>query len=367
MRIARPQARTRLIGTLACLAIVAAACGQYPNTHELALANGQGQSTVGTLDSSGGAQSTQGTLGTSPTAPSVTGGPVGGPAQPTGTSGAPAAPVNTAGHTTSGVTATSITIGIHAPITGAAPVTDESFQEGKDLYWKYGNQGKPFSIYGRQVKVIVEDDHYNPTEATLVCKKMVEQNHAFLLVGGAGTDQIVACAKYAATQPGPVPYLSAGVTQEPLEKYGNYFALSMSYPQQVPLLVDYMKKHLGVRGPKDAALVATNTANFDDAVEAWKKAMPGSDVYRPNKSDESAAGTYGQQLCNGPLDKYKVVFPLVAPLFWLQMAQFAACRPTWAGVGITMGLDAVAEVICGEGYRTNSAHFFSPAAAFTDV
>lgn len=369
MTTSRLHRRSRWMGALACLAVVAAACGQYPRTHELAVANANAQG-VGTLDSTGAGQSGQGTLGTGSTGGSLTGGgPVGGPAQTsgTGTSSAPAAPVNAPGHTTSGVTATSITIGIHAPITGAAPVTDASFQEGKDLYWKYGNNGKPFSIYGRQVSVLVEDDHYNPTQATLVCKKMVEQNHAFLLIGGAGTDQIVACAKYAATQPGPVPYLSAGVTQEPLERYGNYFALSMSYPQQVPLLVDYMKKKLGVRGPKDVAMVATNTANFDDAVEAWEREMPGSDVYRPNKSDESAPQTYGQRMCNGPLDKYKVVFPLLAPLFWLQMAQAATCKPTWAGIGITMGLDAVAEVVCGEGYRTGSAHFFSPAAAFTDV
>jgi branched-chain amino acid transport system substrate-binding protein len=350
------------------LSMGAVACGQYPRTHELAYQNaGSG---VGGLDGSSLGSSGQDTLGSDTLGPAPVGdstqGTTGGTAGTTSGTTSTNGPATLSGHTTSGVTSTTITIGIHAPITGAAPVTDESFQEGKDLYWKYGNNGKPFSIFGRTVQVIVEDDHYNPTYATLVCKEMVEQDHAFLLVGGAGTDQIVACAKYSETQPGPVPYLSAGVTQEPLEGRSNYFPLSMSYPQQIPLLVQYIKKHFTTNA-KQVAAVITNTPNFDDALAAWNKYFPGTDVYRPDKNDDSAATTYGQRLCTGAIDKYKVVFPLTAPLFWLQMAQQATCKPDWAGIGITMGIDAVAEVTCGLGYRTNSAHFFSPAAAFTDV
>ncbi|HEX9235415.1 MAG TPA: ABC transporter substrate-binding protein [Actinomycetota bacterium] len=355
----------RAIALGATMALAAVACGQYPNTHDLALRNGT--AAAGSLGGAGLGGSNQTTLGTTTNGTvagaGATGGTTGGTRGTTQTN--QTVNTNAPGHTTTGVTASTITIGIHAPITGAAPVTDQSFEDGKDLYWKYGDNGKPILVYGRHVNVIVEDDHYNPSYATLVCKQMVEQDHAFLLVGGAGTDQIVACAKYAATQPGPVPYLSAGVTQKWLEPYSNYFALSMTYPQQVPLLVQYMKKRLGVTNPSQAAMVATNTANFDDAVEAWQKLMPGSDVYRPDKSDTSAPQSTSQQLCNGPLDKYKVVFPLVAPVFFLNMAGAASCKPLFAGVGITMGLDAVAQVFCGEGYR--EAHFFSPASAFHDV
>jgi ABC-type branched-subunit amino acid transport system substrate-binding protein len=352
---------------VAAVSLVVVACGQYPGTHERGLISGEATGTgslggPGTTPVGGGIPTTGGptTGGTIPTTGGTTGGSVGG-SGPTG----PTGPGNVVGHTTSGVTASNITIGIHAPITGAAPVTDDSFIIGKDLYWRYGDQGSAVRIYGRTVSALVENDKYNPTEATLVCQKMVQQDKAFLLIGGAGTDQIVACAKYAATQPGPVPYLSAGVTQDPLERYGNYFALSMSYPQQVPLLVEYIQNKLRVNNPNRVAMVATNTANFDDAVEAWEREFPGTDVYRPNKNDGPVS--WGQRLCTGPLDKYDVVFPLVAPLFWLEMAQAATCHPRWAGVGITMGVDAVAEATCALGYRTNDAHFFSPAPAFTDV
>jgi len=98
-----------------------------------------------------------------------------------------------------GVTSTSITIGIHAPLAGAAPLKNESFQKGKDLYWLRGS-GPDVKIYGRTVKVVFADDHYNPTHARSVCQTMAEQQHAMLLVGGGGTDQIQACAQYAASK-----------------------------------------------------------------------------------------------------------------------------------------------------------------------
>jgi hypothetical protein len=56
-----------------------------------------------------------------------------------------------------------ITIGIHAPLTGAAPLKQTSFESGKELYWENGNGGKPVEIYGRQVRVVFRDDQYFPT------------------------------------------------------------------------------------------------------------------------------------------------------------------------------------------------------------
>ena len=45
-----------------------------------------------------------------------------------------------------------------------------------------------------------------PSQAVAACKTLVQDKHVFLLVGAAGTDQIVECAKYAATA--HIPYLA---------------------------------------------------------------------------------------------------------------------------------------------------------------
>src|SRR3954468_10106555 len=58
-----------------------------------------------------------------------------------------------------GVTATSIRIGIQATVTGAAPLPQNAFDKGKDLYWKYiAEKG---GVFGRNVEVLVRDDQFN--------------------------------------------------------------------------------------------------------------------------------------------------------------------------------------------------------------
>jgi branched-chain amino acid transport system substrate-binding protein len=347
-----------------------AACGQYPGVHERAVQSGQipaagagfaDGSTAGGGFGTGtgpGAGTGSGGFGTG------TGGGLSGTGSGTGGFGGGGAGGGGGGSITggdrTGVTDTTITIGIHAPLTGAAPLKASSFEKGKDLYWK------GIKIHGRSVRVVFKDDQYNPSHARLVCQEMAEQEHAFLLIGGGGTDQIQACAQYAASQ--GIPYLSAGVTQIGLSQLGNYFAVSMSYPQQAPLLAQYIRKNrksLKWNGSASrVAMVATNTANFDDAVSAFQKAMPGVRVFRPEKNENGAS--MAGNLCLGTQQNFDVVFPLTAPTYYLQMAGAAKCQPTYVGVGITMGLDQVARTGCQAGRATEGARFFSPAPAFAN-
>jgi len=253
-------------------------------------------------------------------------------------------------------------IGIHAPITGAAPVTINSFYTEKDLFWRYGNNGGPVTVYGRHVQVVVQDDQYNPSHAQQVCQQMVVQNHAFLLVGGAGTDQIVACANYA--QSVGEPYLSAGVNQQYLAPLSDYFAVSESYPQQVPALANYIKRNF-TQDCSKVIMIAEDTPNFDDAVNAFSSACSGAAIQRVSKNGNDA-GSVGGQLCTGTIPRYDAVFPLLAPVYFLQMAGAArSCNPQYTGIGITMGIDTVADTYCDYG-SNDKLQFFSPATAFAD-
>lgn len=365
--------------TLMVAVLLAVGCGQYPGVHEEAVSSGE--------IPAGPAGSTLGDAGApAPGAPAGgnTGGggaAAGGSALPTGggTGGGGTVPTGGAtggaggkgggggktgskgGGTTTGVTPTTIKIGIHAPLTGAAPLAAPSFNVGKDLYWKKGNGGKPVVINGRTVEVVFQDDQYNPSHARAVCQQMAEQQEVFLLVGGGGTDQIQACAQYAASR--GIPYLSAGVTEVGLSRLANYFAVSMSYADQAPLLAQYIKKNF-TTDAKRVAVVATNSPNFDDAVQAFVQAYPGVKVFRPEKNENGAS--MAGQLCTGTLKNFDVVFPLTAPTYYLQMAGAAQCRPQYAGVGVTMGLDTVASTGCRAGGSTANARFFSPAPAFAD-
>jgi len=360
MRFALPKRRRTTLALLAAALLVLPACGQFEGVHDDFVAQGGENPGLGGTDGTGADGTTTGTDGTDASGDdggddaSGGGGGGGGGGNDNGNAG---------NGDTTGVTADTITIGIHAPLTGAAPLKQESFETGKDLYWQYGNNGKPVEIHGRTVETVFADDQYRPSTARQVCQTMAEEQEAFALIGAGGTDQIQACAQYAASE--DVPYLSTGVTETGMGNLDTYFAASMTYKQQTPMLADYIKNELGVTDASKVAAVVTNTPNFDDAVEGFTGAFDGVDVFRPDKNERgsSAAGN----LCTGTVKNYDVVFVLTSPTFYLEMAAASGCRPQFVGVGVSMGLDQVASTGCSAAGSTEGARFFNPTPAFADA
>jgi hypothetical protein len=355
-------------------AVVLAACGQKSGVH---LASGRTSSGalidpntgeaiagtgVGDTSGAGGTSAASG-AGTSAAGGGATGAAAAGKST-TGAKGGAAAGGGTGvsgpGDTT-GITDKEIVIGIHAPVTGAAPFPTTSFNDGKDLYFNYLNTKG--GINGRNVRVVFEDDGYNPSQAVSKCKKMVQQDHVFMLVGGGGTDQIVACSQYAASV--GVPYAAEGVSEQGLNTLQNYFALSMTYKAQGVLLAQYMKNVLHVT---KVGMLRGNTANFDDAHTGFVQAAQqlGLQVTFDRSIDKNAdaqtAAAAGGSICSDPTKKPEAVYPLIAPSIWVQIVAGAtaqACTPIWSGVGLTEGLNTVGTAICGAS-PTTKAHFFSP-------
>lgn len=377
------MARKRLLPTmalLAALALVTAACGQKANVHNVASTGGDAA-----LAGDEGAADEVAIGEETPEGEVVIGVDAEGNVI-TAPKGSEAAKAVTGGNTTrrvSGVTTTTIgrtstsptgrvwgdtvVIGIHAPITGAAPLPS-SFQAAadfvKDYYNKKGNlppgpNGKP-----RTIDILIKDDQYQPAVATQRCSEMVKQSNAFLLIGAAGTDQIQACARYAATA--GVPYLSAGVTEKGLTRLKNYFAISMTYKTQVPYLVKYVEEQVAKgKFPADVGdkskwyMVYSDTPNFGDAVAAWKAAVPNAKTIKlsrvPSQPELNAAAA---KLCS---EGAKMAFPLMAPKDWLFVVGGQGCDLQWSGIGVTMGVNEVALNACPSSQaKFAGSTFFSP-------
>ena len=382
----------RLTGilTVGAMLLIAAACGQRPGVSEdfsgvagnvnpltgqlinpSATAGGSGSFDLG----SGGSGTGSGDFGTGGTGSGDLGGGGTTGSGETGDDGGgggdtpegPNPPGAPTGGSAVGVTSNSIKIGIHAPLTGAAPVPSDSFDKGKDLYYKWMDSlGE--DIFGRNVEVILKNDNYNPSQAVAVCKEMVEKDKVFLLIGGAGTDQIQACARYAASV--GVPYLSAGVTEVGLTDLPNYFASSMTYPQQGPLLADFLVSDLGGKTEKNGML-RFNTPNFQDAHDAFVRGMAQQGarlVYDRAVSKEAnptdAAAVVQEMAAAG----IKNVYVLTSPVWFLQVLNAAGqqnYRPQWIGVGITMTFDTVAAAGCADSNNNiDKAKFFAPFPAW---
>lgn len=273
-------------------------------------------------------------------------------------SAAPGQPAAAAGpanpHDKDGVTDKEIVIGVHAPITGAAPVPQDSVDKAKDLYWKFlAERG---GIFGRNVRIVFRDDQFNPSRAVAVCRELVEQEHAFILFG-VGTDQTTACARYASEV--GVPYFATGGGEASVAGLKNFFGISMSLPQQGPMLAQMVKK----LGKTKVGVVAINTPNYDDTFNSMVQSAKaaGLNVVRADRISKSPSQSEALAETNNLRTAgAEAVMLMHAPVAFLNLAHAAqgqAYTPLWTGPGLSNGLNLVAEFGCPS---IAGARFMSP-------
>jgi len=189
-----------------------------------------------------------------------------------------------------------------------------------------------------------------------VCRELVEVDRVFLLVG-VGADQVAACARYA--ESAGVPYLSPGGTQDAVAGLSTFFALSMTFAQQAPLLAQLAARLATTK----VGIVVTGTPNYDDTFRAMVAAarQTGLTVVRTSRigkqasQSETLAETAALKAAGA-----QAVLLLASPLVFLNLAtsaQSQAYGPVWMGPGMTNGLNPVAEVGCP---AINGARFLSP-------
>ncbi|MEY2567867.1 MAG: branched-chain amino acid transport system substrate-binding protein [Actinomycetota bacterium] len=357
--------RPRILALLLGLLLVAAACGQKSGVHVATSANGSsGDSTGFTSDTGAGTGTADAGTGDATSAGGATSG--GGTASAAGgtkaggstgaAAGSSGGAVKVIGTTRTGVTNDKITIAVHAPVTGAAPLPATSFEKARDLYWRWITEAKGQKVLGRsKVEVLFKDDRYQPSTAVQACRELSAS--AFLLVGGGGTDQIQACGRFAESS--HVPYFSGGVTENGLQGLKWYYAASMTYKQQGGLLAAYVKKTFP--GKKVAAVI-TDTPNFDDAAAGWEagEKAQGLNYYktlRHPRADTSWYNTFASELKGAGVE---VLYINSSPVDYIRFAQQASqqgFKPQYVGVGITMGLNPVLESGCPE---VDKGTFFSP-------
>ena len=201
------------------------------------------------------------------------------------------------------------------------------------------------------MRVVFRDDEFNPQHAVQVCREMVEQEGAFLLVGGGGADQITACAQYA--NENGIPYLSAGVNEEGLADLDTYFATTLTYAEQAPLIVAQLQE----QGFTEAALVVADTPSFEDAYAGAarrRRRTPGSDdrLREPDQQGRLAGGVgHGGPAAEGLRRRGRRSCSRrrsCTSSGWRPAPTSQSYAPVWIGPGITSGLNAVTAIGCPE-------------------
>ena len=107
-----------------------------------------------------------------------------------------------------GITATTITIGSHQPLTGpAAPGYSEIWQASNAYFQWVNDHG---GVNGRTIKYIAEDDGYNPQNTSTVVRKLVLENKVFAIFNGLGTPTHTAVVDYLNSQKVPDLFVASG-------------------------------------------------------------------------------------------------------------------------------------------------------------
>src|SRR3981081_1574048 len=92
--------------------------------------------------------------------------------------------------TNEGISATEIVIGTHQDLSGPIKVWGVPVSNGMKMAVEEINASG--GINGRKIKMILEDNGYDPKKAVLASQKMIERDKIFAMIGPMGAPTVLA-------------------------------------------------------------------------------------------------------------------------------------------------------------------------------
>ena len=188
--------------------------------------------------------------------------------------------VNESAPTVRGLTNSEVRFGISAPFTGAAKELGSQMRLGIETAFKLANDAG--GIDGRQVKLVVADDGYEPTRTADTMKQLFEKQQVFGFVGNVGTPTAVVALPYALQNHALFFGAFTGadlLRRDPPDRY--VFNYRASYAEETDAVVRYLVKMRHLR-PDQIAVFAQHDAFGDAGFAGVAKAM------RALRGDDSA-------------------------------------------------------------------------------
>ena len=179
-----------------------------------------------------------------------------------------------------GVTNSEVRFGISAPFTGAAKELGNQMRLGIETAFDLANDAD--GINGRQVKLVVADDGYEPTRTADTMKQLFEKQQVFGFVGNVGTPTAVVALPYALQNHALFFGAFTGadlLRRDPPDRY--VFNYRASYAEETDAVVRYLVKTRHLR-PEQIAVFAQHDAFGDAGFAGVAKAM------RALRGDDSA-------------------------------------------------------------------------------
>jgi len=141
-----------------------------------------------------------------------------------------------------GITATTITIGSHQPLTGPAAPGYSEIAPASNAYFDYVNAHG--GVDGRKIVYKYLDDGYNPTNTASVVRQLVLQDNVYAIFNGLGTPTHLAVQSFLNSQKVPDVFVASGCdcwdnpTANP-----ETFGWQLDYIREGKILGQYVAKH----------------------------------------------------------------------------------------------------------------------------
>ncbi len=161
-----------------------------------------------------------------------------------------------------GITDTTIRIGLFSPLSGSGMAYGFDVVNAAKMY--YDKVNKEGGIHGRKIELVVEDTRCNANDLVAAVKKLVEQDHVFLLNGGSCSAAVVAAREY--VERAKVPFFMLNASGDgalyPPSKY-IYGAFSISQYAVGGSVVEFAVDHFKAK--------KIGYINHDDAYGGWNQ------------------------------------------------------------------------------------------------
>jgi ABC-type branched-subunit amino acid transport system substrate-binding protein len=141
-----------------------------------------------------------------------------------------------------GITATTITIGSHQPLTGPAAPGYSEIAPASAAYFAYVNANG--GVNGRKIVYKYLDDGYNPTTTASVVRQLVLQDNVYAIFNGLGTPTHLAVESFLNAQKIPDVFVASGCDcwNEPTTA-PETFGWQLDYVREGKILGQYIKQH----------------------------------------------------------------------------------------------------------------------------
>ena len=247
-----------------------------------------------------------------------------------------AEPTEAAAEEVQGVTDTEILLGSHLPLSGNPAAAFSPIGDGISAYFDYINDVEG-GVHGRKIKLLIEDDHYNPADAAEVVRKLVEQDGVFAIISGLGEEPHGAVWKYLEERGIPDMFIASGAHKwtEPVvrTRFGGF----PDYLVEGRMLGKYIVENYD--GKKIGVLMEDNELG-DDGLAGVNMSLEGSEVQIiATEKCEAIQGDMTAQTQRLRNANVEVVLVLAGPLQAASVARTAREVLNWDVPILVTGVD----------------------------